>query len=165
MSVVFFAFFALFLAIGLAMLGYGARVWWKSNRVAEWPTVQGTLLERELTQDSDSDGTTYRVKVRYAYTVGSYDFQSDRIAFGYMGSSGRASHQAIYDKLMRGETVRVRYDPADHTQAALVFGLNNSTLMLIIFGTVWTMFTLGLMLLFWIGSRPDALLVERLIVQ
>lgn len=161
----FFAFFALFLVIGLTVLGYGARAWWKSHQVAEWPTVQGTLLEREFSEESDSDGTTYRAKVRYTYTVAGRRYDSDRLAFGYMASSGRASHQAIYDKLMRGETVRVRYDPDNHAEAALVYGLNNSTRMLIVFGAVWTMFTLGLMLLFRIGNAADAQLVERLIVQ
>ena len=32
-----------FLAIGMTVLGYGARAWWRSHQVAEWPTVQGTF--------------------------------------------------------------------------------------------------------------------------
>jgi hypothetical protein len=42
-SVPFFAFFAPFLANGMTVLGYGACVWWKSDQVAEWPTVQGAF--------------------------------------------------------------------------------------------------------------------------
>jgi hypothetical protein len=163
--VLLIAFFALFLGVGLTMLGIGGRAWWKSSQVEAWPTAQGEFLERELAEDSDSDSTTYRVSVRYAYRVAGRRYESERLAFGYTGSSGRGSHQAIHDKLMRGETVLVRYNPADPAEAVLAYGLNHSTLMLIIFGAVWTVFTSGLMLLIRIGSLSDTGLIERLIVQ
>ncbi len=165
-SVFVFLFFLIFLAVGLGLLGFGARGWWKSNQASDWPTTQGTLLERDIIDDSDSDGgTTYRVKVRYAYTVAGRHLESERLAYGYAGSSGRESHQAIYDKLTRGESVRVRYNPEDPAEAVLAYGLNNSTLMLMVFGVVWTMFTVGLIVLTRIGTAVDTQLIERLIVQ
>lgn len=91
LSLPFFAFFGLFLVVGLGMLGYGARFWWTSHQVAEWPTAQGTLLERGLIEDGGSDSTTYRVKVRYVYVAAGRNCQSDRLAFGHTGSSGPAS--------------------------------------------------------------------------
>lgn len=165
LSMVPYVFFSLFLLVGLAVLGMAGRAWWKSNLVEAWPTTSGTLLARELAEDSDSDGTTYRVKVRYAYTVAGRRYESDRLAFGYMGTSGQASHQAIYDKLSSGNTVQVRYDPADPSQAALAYGMNKSILMVMLFGGVWTMFVLGLMLFFLLGGMSDTQLLERLIVR
>ena len=122
-TLVLTAFFALFVSIGLAMLGFAGRAWWKSTQVEQWPSVEGELLQRSLDESSDSDGSTWKVNVRYAYTVAGRRHEGDRVAFGYVGSSGRASHEAIYDKLMRGDRVRVRYNPADPAEAALAHGL------------------------------------------
>ena len=160
-----YAFFALFLSVGLGILGFGVRSLLKSNRVEQWPTTWGALEQRELVESSDSDGSTWCVQVRYRYRVAGIEHMSDRLAFGYVGSSARETHQAILDKLMRGSTVLVRYDRDDPAEAALVYGLHQSTIFLLIFGSVWTLFTLGLFSLFFLSSRPDAALLERLIVQ
>lgn len=158
-------FFGLFLLVGLVMLGIAGRSWWKSNQVEAWPVVDGEVIERDLSEDSDSDGTTYRAIVRYRYTVAGRGYESDRIAFGYLGSSGRDSHQAIHDALSRSDRIGVRYNPADPSESALAHGLNKSTVMLLVFGIVWTFFTLGLATLFWLGASRDAALVERLILR
>jgi hypothetical protein len=159
-----YLFFAAFLAIGLAILGVGVRALWQSQQVHTWPTVQGMLLERKLVED-DSDGSTYHVAVKYAYLVNGSRYESDRLAYGYSASSGRRSHQAILDKLMRGETVRVHYNPAKPSEAALAYGLNHSTLVVLMFGAIWTIFTLGLFALFVINSVSDTRLIDRLFVQ
>ena len=93
-----YAFFALFLSVGLGILGFGVRSLLKSNRVEQWPTTWGALEQRELVESSDSDGSTWRVQVRYRYRVAGIEHMSDRLAFGYVGSSARETHQAILDK-------------------------------------------------------------------
>lgn len=162
---VLYAFFALFLAVGLGILGFGVRSLLKSRQVEQWPTTWGTLERRELVESSDSDGSTWRVEVLYRYRVAGVEHASERLAFGYAGSSARQTHQAILDKLMGGDTVLVRYDRDDPAEAALVYGLHQSTVFMLIFGGVWTMFTLGLFSLFFLSGRPDTALLERLIVQ
>ncbi len=164
-GVVLYLFFAVFLAIGLGILGFGVRSLMKSQQVEAWPKTWGTLLERALVESSDSDGTTYRVEVRYRYAVAGREYESDRIAFGYTGSSAHDTHRAIHEKLERGDAVQVRYNPADPAEAALVYGLHQSTIFMLIFGGVWTMFTLGLFSLFYLSARPDAAMLERLIVR
>lgn len=129
-------FFALFLVIGLAMLGFAGRAWWKSTQVEQWPSVEGEWLQRSLAENSDSDGSTWQ-----------------------------AGHQAIYDKLMSGDHVRVRYNPRNPAEAALAHGLNKSTVMLAVFGLVWTGFTLGLMVLVGLTGSADTALIDRLIVR
>lgn len=157
--------FGLFFAVGFAILGFGAHALWKSKQVERWPTTWGTWLERDFVESSDSDGTTYRVVARYAYAVGGAEYVSGRIAFGYTGSSGHAMHRALYDRLMSGDSVRVRYNPADPGEAALAGGLNKSTLFLLIFGAVWTGFTLGVMLLVRLSATADGGLLDQLLVR
>lgn len=164
-GIVLYLFFGVFLAVGLGILGTGVRAWIKSNAVGDWPSTWGTLTERELVESSDSDGTTYRVKVRYLYRVAGVEYASDRIAFGYSGSSGYASHRALHDKLASGDSVQVRYNPQAPAEAALAHGFNRSTLFLLIFGGVWTLFTVGLFALFFLSERPDTALLERVIVR
>lgn len=164
-GVVLYLFFAVFLTIGLGILGFGVRSLMKSQQVEDWPKTWGTLLQRELVESSDSDGTTYRVEVRYRYAVAGREYESDRIAFGYTGSSAHGTHVAIHRRLLDGDTVQVRYNPADPAEAALVHGLHQSTIFMLIFGGVWTIFTVGLFSLFFISARPDAAMLERLIVR
>jgi Protein of unknown function (DUF3592) len=164
-GVVLYLFFGVFLAVGLGILGFGVHAAIKSNQVGIWPTTWGSLLERDLIESSDSDGTTYRVQVRYRYQVAGVDYESDRIAFGYGGSSGYEAHRAIHDRLTRGDSVQVRYNPLDPAESALAHGLNQSTVILLIFGAVWTMFTLGLSALFFLSNRADSGLLEGLIVR
>lgn len=159
-----YLFLAVFLAIGLGILGYGLQSLRKALAVGDWPTVEGRFLEREFTEDRDSDSTTYRVTVRYAYRVNDREYTGDRLAFGYGGSSGRESHQRIYRTLMRGDAVLVRYNPADPAEAVLSKGLNTSILTLLIFGLIWTGFTLGGASLVYLMHRPDHGLIEGLVV-
>lgn len=158
-------FFGLFLLVGLAMLGFAGHSWWKSSQVEHWPVADGEIIERDFSEDSDSDGTTYRTVVRYRYTVAGRSYDADRIAYGYVGSSGRDAHQAIHDALSRSDRIGVRYNPGNPSESALAYGLNRSTVMLMVFGIVWTFFTLGLATLFWLGESRDVALVERLIVR
>ena len=158
-------FFCLFFAVGFVILGFGAHALWKSKQVETWPTTWGTWLERDFVEDSDSDGTTYRVVARYAYTVAGTDYMSERIAFGYTASSGHDMHRALYDRVMSGESVRVRYNPLDPAEAALAGGFNKSTLFLLIFGGVWTIFTLGMFLLMRLTGSADGGMLEQLLVR
>lgn len=157
--------FGLFLAVGLAILGFGAHALWKSKQVETWPTTWGTWLERDFVENSDADSTTYRVVARYAYAVGGVEYVSDRIAFGYAGSSGRGMHRALYDRVMSGDSVRVRYNPADPAEAVLAGGLNKSTLFLMIFGAMWVGFVLGALLLVRLSATADAGLLDQLLVR
>lgn len=164
-GVLVWVFFVLFFAIGAGILCYALFALSKSRQVENWPTTWGTLLERDLVENSDSDGTTYRKTVRYRYQVAGVTYDAERIAFGYGGSSGYEMHSALYERLQSGESVRVHYNPDDHSEAALAGGLNKSTVFLLVFGGIWTVFTLGIFLLMRLVGSADSGMLERLIVR
>lgn len=157
-------FFALFLAIGVAILGFGLRSLFLSKQAEGWPTTPGRIVSSDFVTDTDDDGTTYRTKLRYAYNVAGRDYEGDRIAFGYSASSGRAFHYEIYEALPAGSQVAVRYDGNDPARAVLAFGVNRSILFLLIFGGVWTMFTLGMAAMFWLMEKGAGGFLENIIV-
>jgi len=152
-------FFGLFLAVGVAILGYGLHSMDLARRAASWPTAQGTITASDFVVDTDSDGTTYRAKVSYTYNALGRALTGDRIAFGYMASSGETFHREIHGALPVNATVAVRYDPSAPERAALSYGVNRSIKFLLMFGAVWTMFTLGMAAMFsTVGQGADDLI-------
>jgi hypothetical protein len=156
------AFFSIFFAVGLGMLGYSLYSIKKSNEVATWPMAIGRILSSEMTSISDSDGTTYRVKVAYDYSVMGQTHHGDRIAFGYSGSSGQEAHQQILERLPVGRQVEVRYRPDKPEEAALAYGFHRSTKFTLAFSITWLLFTSGMALMFWLFSRPDQALLDSI---
>jgi hypothetical protein len=156
------AFFSIFFAVGLGMFGYSLYSIKKSNEVATWPMVIGRITSSEMTSNSDSDGTTYRVKVSYDYSVMGQIHHGDRIAFGYSGSSGHEAHQQILERLPAGRQVEVRYHPEKPQEAALAYGFHRSTKFTLAFSITWLLFTSGVALMFWLFSRPDQALLDSI---
>lgn len=165
MSVFLHVFTGLFLVVGLGLVGYGGSLVLKANRAASWPTTEGTLIEHRLTQRHDGDGSSYQVKATYAYTVDGTRYESDRIAFGYGASNGRATHESLDQKLGSGSTVVVRYDPERPQEAVLSCGVNNGIRFLLVFGCTWTLFTIGLYVLVRPFLSADTTLLDNLIVR
>jgi hypothetical protein len=159
------AFISIFYVVGFSILGYGVWAARRSTQAAGWPTVQGTITNVAIQTNYDSDGDTYKVKVAYAYTVGGTAHTGSRLAFGYAGSSGRAAHEKIYEKLHNAESVAVRYDPADPSSSVLSVGIHRSIQFMLAFAIIWLAVLFGLTLAWWIASRNDNVLLKNLIVQ
>ena len=157
-------FFGLFLAIGVGILGYGFHSMNMAQAAASWPTVQGTITASRFEAEYDSEGDTFQTKVSYTYNVLGRELTGKRIAFGYGGSSSEKFHRDIHSALPVNTSVAVRYDPSDPTRAVLSYGVNQSIKFLLLFGGVWTMFTCGMMAMFWMtGQGADVLLGNMVI--
>lgn len=157
-------FLSFFLLIGLAILVYAARSCQQAKAAGAWPTARGEITERRLEVDDDVDGATYKTHVKYAYAVNGVRYVGDRIAFGYAGSSREDYHRGIHSTLLEKTALAVRYDPNDPSRSVLSHGVNNSIVFLMIFGAVWTLFTLGLGALFVISESGSDALVSNIIV-
>ncbi len=159
----FTLFISLFFVVGFGILGCGIRSLILSNTAKTWPTAEGRVETCKVTEASDSDGTTYKVDVQYSYTVAGTRHTGDRIAFGYSGSSGRTAHQEIADRLSGAKTVLVRYDPALPSRAVLSYGLNRSTIFLLVFGATWLLFVTGFTALWMTSSLSDTGILSTLV--
>jgi len=114
--------------------------------------------------NSDSDGDTYQAQVEYAYSPDGYQRTGKQIAFGYTASSGRAFHREIHEALPVGTQVAVRYDPSKTDRAVLSYGVNNSILFILIFGAVWTFFTVGILSIFLLSERGAGSLLANMVI-
>lgn len=155
MEISYFALFiSVFYAIGFGLLGYGLWSARRSTQAAAWPTAQATITTLEVCENSDSEGTTYKVEVQYSYTVDGVAYSGSRLAFGYGGGSEREAHE-IYRMLKKDKTVAVRYNPSDPAVSCVLFGLHRSIRFLLAFAATWMLFLLGFTLLFFLISRRD----------
>jgi hypothetical protein len=161
----FSLFIGVFFAVGFGLLGYGLWSARRSTQAGTWPTAPATITSLEIRENSDSDGTTYEVKVVYAYTVDGVSYEGSRLAFGYGGSSGREAHEEIHRKLKEAKTVAARYNPSKPSVSCLSFGLHRSIQITLAFAVTWLLFVIGFTLLFWLFSRRDGVLLENLLVQ
>jgi len=158
-------FFGLFLAVGVGILGFGLRSLYVSKQAEQWPTVSGQITASDFDVSTDSEGsTTYRTKIAYAYNVLGRELTGKKIAFGYVGSSSQSFHRDIYNALPVNTQVAVRYHPANPERAVLPFGVNQSILFMIIFGAVWTFFTLGMVAMFWLSAQGASSLLENIVI-
>jgi Protein of unknown function (DUF3592) len=158
-------FLSIFYLAGFWMLGHGVWGAWWSVRAASWPTTPGTIEEAKIRTESDSEGTTHTLEVRYKYAVGGIEHEGTRLAFGYGGSSGLKTHEQILDKLRAAQTVDVRYDPDDPATACLSFGMHRSIKLAFAFAIVWLLFVTGFHHLIWMFTFPDTVLLENLSVR
>jgi hypothetical protein len=160
--VAFTLFISLFFLIGLGLLGWGLISLYRGRQALTWPTVEGRLSECRLQENSDSDGATWQVIVRYGYTVGGSDYEGDRVAFGYCGSSASAEHRAIHEKLQRASRVLVRYDPAHPANSVLAAGFNRSTFVILTFAATWLLFTTGFTMLWTASNGKDSRVLDQI---
>lgn len=160
----FYIFISVFYLVGFGLLGYG--VWnarW-STQAASWPTTPGTITQLSVHQ-TESDSTSYEVKVQYTYTVDGLAYEGSRLAFGYMGSNGREVHDEIHRKLKGAKTVAVRYNPSDPSVSCLSYGMHRSIQFVLAFALTWLVFVVGFTLMFWVFSRGDGVLLDNLSVR
>lgn len=157
-------FIGLFVLIGVAILLFAMRSLTLAKQAESWPTAQGQITDRSFDVDTDEDGTSYRTKLSYAYSVGGQSYANEKIAFGYAGSSARDFHRKIYDALPVGTSLAVRYDPDNPERAVLSHGMNKSILFLLIFGAIWTVFSLGIGSLFFLMGEGSNNLLANMII-
>ncbi|MFB2836586.1 DUF3592 domain-containing protein [Floridanema evergladense] len=124
----------IFFAVEFGLLWYGFRAAKKSIEASNWPSVVGTITKMSLRENSDGDGTTYKVKVEYLYSVMDQTYTSSRLAFGYdWYSNNRRKHQNIFNKLEYVQSVKVRYNPQAPAISTLSFGIHKSIRLMLFF--------------------------------
>ena len=118
-----------------------------------WTETECAVLSSQVATVSGSDGDTYKVDIRYTWTVGGRIYQSDRYDFAGGSSSGTRGKQAIVDRYPPGGRVRCWIDPTDPSSAVLSRGFSPMYL----FGLLPVVFFLvGLAVLVWTfrSGRP-----------
>lgn len=137
-------FFAFFFGVGCLVIVFGTVVAVQSARTARWPTAVAKIKQVDLDIQSNDDGTTYRVKVRYSYGVDGCCHVSDRISFCYSESSSKRHQAALYERLKDASLVEIRYNPAKPSQSSISRGMTRASAGMFAFGCSWMLLVLGI---------------------
>jgi hypothetical protein len=111
-----------------------------------WTETQCTILSSQVAEVSSSDGSTYKIDIRYTYVADGSPRESNRYDFRIGSSSGTAGKQAIVDRYPSGARVPCWVDPGDPAEAVLSRGFAPAYL----FGLMPLIFVaIGAALLIW----------------
>jgi hypothetical protein len=125
-------FGAIFVAVGILMLGIWLVLRKKSSAAAQWPKTRGRILSSAIQRDRDSDGEYQDVlRLTYEYAVAGGMLRGDRVS---ISGSGSGSSKAKLARYPAGEEVDVFYDPKKPTSAVLECKLPGSVIVLPIVG-------------------------------
>jgi hypothetical protein len=89
-----------------------------------WTETQCDVLSSQVAEVSSSDGSTYKVDIRYSWTAGGSTHVGSRYDFMGGSSSGREGKQRIVDQYPPGSRVTCWVDPNDPDEAVLSRGLS-----------------------------------------
>ena len=114
----------------LGAIALAACAWtlYRTRRAARWPRAEATVIESCVARDADLDRHASRARntdsrerpvLRYRYEVGGRSRESDRLyPHGSVGMSTSRARRLVADH-PAGSTLRIRYDPAQPSDAAL----------------------------------------------
>jgi hypothetical protein len=113
-------FFLLFFLVGA---GVSYFVLWRplSNLLASqsWTETECDVLSSQLATSSNSDGSTYRVDIRYTWNWNGILHEGNRHDFMIGSTSGRRGKQEVVDRYPPGARVLCWVDPRDPDAAVL----------------------------------------------
>ncbi len=111
----------LFAAVGfVAFYFISLRPLLRAQASSDWPEVPCEIISSEVERKSDSDGSTYRVSVRYRYTWSGRDYESDRYDFSSGSTNiGVDKMRAAVAGLPSGHRAICYVNPADPASAVI----------------------------------------------
>ena len=144
-------FILIFVVVGLGIAGFGARSVVHARASSAWPHVSGKITHSEIDRSSNSDGTSYKPRVHYTYSVNGEPFTGERICFGLANmSAGYRFAQAYTKRYQVGSSVDVYYDPVQPASAVLEPGLSKRAFIPMSFGLAFAFMGAWFGLILWL---------------
>ncbi len=108
--------FGILVVLLLAAIFVGAIVYQskKNKAAAQWPAVQGRIVQSEVFRSHNDDGPTDEPLITYEYVAGGKTYRSRRVKFSF-----KPQTQPTLKKYPMGAVVPVYYDPSNPSEAVL----------------------------------------------
>ncbi|MFG0283001.1 MAG: DUF3592 domain-containing protein [Phycisphaerales bacterium JB039] len=126
------------LAAGAFWLYRGAGVARDALASDSWPTANGKIVASEIVPENGygvPENGKFVARIVFSYDVGGVEYESNRLAIGRVAKA-RTHPDAVVRKYPVGRFVKVAYDPAQPTSAALEPGLNLATALPALLGVL-----------------------------
>jgi len=122
------------LAIGVALIGFGA---WEIRRISaasNWPTIEGIVESSRITTSKRSKGgTRYYCKAEYTFTVDGRACRGNTVYLANTPTSSATAHTDL-SRFAPGNPCTVHYRPDDPSDCCLEVGSNTTAWILLGFG-------------------------------
>jgi Protein of unknown function (DUF3592) len=162
-GVILAVFFLLLLSVvSFSILRQGVTSLNQAMEIKKWTTAKGVLHEVDLVEIGRRRRGT-KVNVKYSYDVGGVTYDGDKVTLGTIGSS-REQNYKIYSKLKSAKMIEVRFNPADHRQSTLTYGVTTSHFVYITLGATFLIVVLGMIILILLSLFSDAEISKSLVI-
>ena len=111
-------FGAIFVYLGLKIIGDEIRTWRKAIASREWLSGVGRVISSEL-HISYGRRATYHPRAKYSYTVAGQNYTGERIVFAWRAVFDRQAAEKVVESYRPGQTVTIFYDPQQPQESTL----------------------------------------------
>jgi len=126
----------LWFAISSAFAAIGSINILKGQETENWPSTTGVVVSSYVYDKRGSEGTTYKAKITYQYTLDGASYTSDTISCDYFySSSDRSAAIQLVENYPAGKIVTIYYNPKAPSESVLIKGAS---------GTSWLIFYVGM---------------------
>ena len=136
-------FFAVFLVVGLVVLGFGLSQRRAESASVNWPETTGKVvysgIRHETRRGDDGREHSYYPRVVYDFVLDGTTYTSEGITLSDAGSSRQRNAAKAIKPYRAGKDVSVFYDPEDPYSAALKPGRSTGSLIMLIIGGLFSL--------------------------
>jgi hypothetical protein len=126
----------IFLAICAAITAYVGRYFVLGIRSGSWPSVEGTVtsarVEKVRVATSTGSKSSQVFRISYSFSVNGRDYSGDRVSMAPKGWYSNTS-TSLHKRYSTGQSVTVRYDPANPSVCTLISGVLHN----------WSLYAIG----------------------
>jgi hypothetical protein len=119
------------IVIGSLIVAFSFVLRWKASAAAEWPTVEGTIIESRVEADAHDAGSS--LFIRYRYQVGGVWFESSQLSVK-VRSNALSANEELVVRFSVNQQVPVYYNPRVPKEAVLDISPSGSWALLTGFG-------------------------------
>jgi len=136
---IFNLIFILLIIVGITIVIFQLRLFYKGLQSKDWHTTQGEIISSEVEtfRFDDESNKTYRAGISFKYMISGKEYISSRVFFGdklQLNLKGKAL-KLVYKYPVRSR-VEVFYNPDNVEESVLEKGISSNIIILLIIGIV-----------------------------
>jgi hypothetical protein len=148
-----------FVLIGIGTFGLALYQFGKVAQARNWTPVHAKVLSVEMVSSSDSESTSYKVEMKYKYSVSSQTFMGSSVSFN-SGMNNIEHYGELYNVLNQSQVIQIYVNENDPAESVVIRGITNAMIGMLIFSIMWN----SLLLTFLLPALNRKLEMKKVLV-